>query len=155
MARHPDAGLLVALDQRRRRLEETQAAMYTHERRVNEELAVLARAEHQVAAVLQQMDQAQRPDPGMPLSVATLGDLERVLLRCEAQVQAQAERLVAVQAEANEARKVVAAAHQQVRALELVLENRAALRAEARRRTDQRETDETAARVHARGLVRR
>ena len=155
MPRHPDAGLLVALDQRRRALEDAQQVMYAHTRRINEELAVLATAERRVQTVLHQIDEVQRPEPGQPLSVATLGDLERLLLRCEAQVQAQAERLVAVQAEADDARKLVAAAHQQVRALELVLENRAAQRAEARRRADQRETDETAARVHARGQVRR
>ena len=155
MPRHPDAGLLVALDQRRRALEDTQRTMHAHVRRVEEELAVLASAEQRVQTVLHQIDAVQRPEAGQPLSVATLGDLERLLLRCEAQVQAQAERVAAVRAEADEARQAVAAAHQQVRALELVLENRAAARAEARRRAEQRETDETAARVHSRGLVRR
>jgi flagellar export protein FliJ len=155
MARHPDAALLVALDQRRRTLEDAQQAMYAHTRRINEELAVLAHAQQRVQAVLQQMDDVQRPANGQPLSVETLGDLERLLLRCEAQVQAQAVHVAAVQAEADESRKAVAAAHQQVRALELVLENRAAARAEARRRAEQRQTDETAARVHARGPVRR
>ena len=155
MPRHPDAGLLVALDQRRRALEDAQRTMHIHARRIEEELAVLAGAEQRVQTVLNQIDDVQRPETGAPLSVATLGDLERLLLRCEAQVQAQAERVAAVQAEAAEARQAVAAAHQQVRALELVLEKRAAARAEARRRAEQRETDETAARVHARGLVRR
>jgi flagellar export protein FliJ len=155
MPRHPDAALLVALDQRRRGLEDAQQAMYAHMRRINEEVAVLAHAEQRVQVVLHQMDEAQRPAEGEPLSVDTLGDLERLLLRCEAQVQAQSERVAIVQAESDEARKAVAAAHQQVRALELVLERRAAVRAEARQRAEQRETDETAARVHARGLVRR
>src|SRR5437868_5353309 len=121
MPRHPDAGLLVALDQRRRKLEDAQATMYAHERRIHEELAVLASAEQRVQTVLEQIDQVQRPQPGHPLSVETLGDLERLLLKCESQVQAQAERLAAVQAQADEARKLLAAAHQQVRALELVL----------------------------------
>jgi flagellar export protein FliJ len=155
MPRQPDAGLLVALEQRKRKLEDAQQTMYAHMRRINEELAVLASAEQRVAAVLHQMADVQRPAEGQPLSVETLGDLERLLLRCEAQVQAQAERVAAVQADSDESRKAVAAAHQQVRALELVLENRAATRAEARRRAEQRDTDETAARVHARGLVRR
>jgi flagellar export protein FliJ len=155
MPRHPDTGLLVALDQRRRALEDAQQAMYAHMRRINEEVAVLANAEQRIQVVLRQIDAAQRPEPGEPLSVETLGDLERLLLRCEAQAQAQAERVAVVQAEADESRQAVAAAHQQVRALELVLENRVAARAEARRRTEQRETDETAARVHMRGLVRR
>src|SRR5919206_453887 len=131
MPRHPDAGLLVALDQRRRALEDTQRTMHAHVRRIEEELAVLANAQQRVQTVLQQIDDVQRPEAGQPLSVATLGDLERLLLRCEAQVAAQAERVAAVRAEADEARKAVAAAHQQVRALELVLENRAAPRAEA------------------------
>jgi chromosome segregation ATPase len=155
MPRHPDAALLVALDQRRRTLEDAQQAMYAHMRRINEELAALAHAEQRVQAVLHQIDDVQRPADGQRLRVETLGDLERLLLRCEAQVRAQAERVAAVQAEADQWRTAVAAAHQQVRALELVLENRAAARAEARRRAEQRETDEIAARVHARGLVRR
>jgi flagellar export protein FliJ len=145
----------VALDQRRRTLEDAQQAMYAHMRRINEELAVLANAEHRVQAVLHQIEDVQRPTGGQRLSVETLGDLERLLLRCEAQVQAQAERVAVVQAEADDSRKAVAAAHQQVRALELVLDNRAAARAEARRRAEQRETDETAARVHARDMVSR
>ena len=115
MPRHPDAGLLVALDQRRRALEDTQRTMHAHVRRVEEELAVLASAEQRVQTVLHQIDAVQRPEAGQPLSVATLGDLERLLLRCEAQVQAQAERVAAVRAEADEARQAVAAAHQQVR----------------------------------------
>jgi flagellar export protein FliJ len=155
MPRHPDAGLLVALDQRRRTLEDAQQAMYAQMRRINEEVAVLALAEQRVQTVLHQMDEVQRPTDGERLSVETLGDLERLLLRCEAQVQAQAERLAVVRAQADESRKAVAAAHQQVRALELVLEKRAAARAQARSRAEQRETDETAARVHARGLVKR
>ena len=155
MPRHPDVGLLVALDQRRRALEDAQRTMHIHARRIEEELAVLAHAEQRVQAVLHQIDDVQRPADGHRLSVETLGDLERLLLRCEAQVQAQAERVAAVRAEADQARQAVAAAHQQVRALELVLENRATARAEARRRAEQRETDETAARVHSRGLVTR
>ena len=155
MPRHPDAALLVALDQRKRKLEHAQQTMYAHMRRINEELAVLASAEQRVQTVLNQMADVQRPADGRALSVETLGDLERLLLRCEAQVQAQAERVAAVQAEAAEARQAVAAAHQQVRALELVLEKRAAARAEARQRAEQRQPDETAARVHSRGLVHR
>jgi flagellar export protein FliJ len=129
--------------------------MYAQMRRINEEVAVLATAEQRVQMVLRQMDEAQHPVEGEPLSVDTLGDLERLLLRCEAQVQAQAERLALVQADADQSRRAVAVAHQQVRALELVLENRATVRAEAHRRAEQRETDETAARVHARGLATR
>jgi flagellar export protein FliJ len=154
MPRHPDAGLLVALEQRRRALEAARQELFARERRVSEELAVLATGERRVKMVLQQIELAQHPGPGEPLSVVTLGDLERVLLRCEEQVHLQTQRLRIVQAEADEARKAVAAAHQQVRALELVLERRAAVRAEHERRAEQRETDETAARVHARSLAR-
>jgi len=53
-----------------------------------------------------------------------------------------------VRGEADEARGAVAAAHQAVRALELVLEARAAERAEKVRRAELRDADEIAARVH-------
>jgi flagellar export protein FliJ len=155
MPRHPDAGLRVALDQRRRTLEDAQHVLFTHERRVNEELAVLTSCEQRVEMVLHQIDVAQHPEPGEPLSVVTLGDLERLLLVCEQQLRVQAGRVDQVRAEADEARAVVAAAHQQVRVLELVLESRAAQRAEQQRRAEQRLTDETAARVHSRAQVRR
>jgi hypothetical protein len=82
-----------------------------------------------------------------------LGDLERLLKWCEMQVIAERERLDAARGEAEVARGAVAAAHQQVRALELVLEARAAERAQKQRREEIRLADETAARVHAQNLT--
>jgi hypothetical protein len=89
----------------------------------------------------------------MALPVDLLGDLERLLDWCEVQVLVQQERLHEAQASTDEARGWVATAHQAVRALELVLAKRAAERAEARRRIELREADETAARVHARNAA--
>lgn len=99
--------------------------------------------------VLLQIDAAQRPAPGVPLAVAVLGDLERLLDWCEVQVAVQEERHVGMKAETMLARGAVATAHQGVRALELVLEARALERAERVQRAEIRIADETAARVHA------
>jgi flagellar export protein FliJ len=150
----PDAGLEVALEQRRRLLEEAQQVLSERERRVQREAATLAAWEQQVRAVLEQIDSAQQPAADRPLNVVTLGDLERLLLRCEEQVHRQNEQLAVVRADADKARGGVATAHQQVRVLELVLESRAAARAEHQRRVEQRLADETAARV-ARQAARR
>ena len=87
----------------------------------------------------------------MPL----LGDLERVLDWREVQVANQQQRLELVQAEADLARGAVAVAHQQVRALEVVLQARVAERAEKVRRAELRMADETAARVHSQNLALR
>ena len=82
-----------------------------------------------------------------------LADLERLLDWCEVQVLVQQERLDEVRSEAEVARGAVAAAHQQVRALELVLAARAAEREEKARRAEVVLADETAARVHTRNAV--
>jgi hypothetical protein len=68
---------------------------------------------------------------------------------CEEQVLVQRRQFEAARSEADEARGFVATAHQQVRALELVLEARAAERAERVHRAELRQADETAARVHS------
>ena len=114
---------------------------------------MLAAAQARVKLVLRQIDAAQRPVPGVPLGVALLADLERLLDWCEVQVLVQQERLDEVRSEAEVARGAVAAAHQQVRALELVLAARAAEREEKARRAEVVLADETAARVHSRNAV--
>jgi len=149
MKPRPDAALEVALEQRQRKLEEERQALAEREVVVAREAGLLQAAESRVQMVIHQMDAAQTPHAGVPLPVALLGDLERLLQWCEAQVASQRERLEAARAEADEARGGVAVAHQQVRALELVLEARAEERAEKVRRAELRLADETAARVHA------
>jgi hypothetical protein len=151
MARRPDAALEVALDQRRHVFDLAQQALAERELAQQAQAQALAEAHARVRMVLLQMDAAQRPVQGMSLPVAVLGDLERLLDWCEVQVLVQEQRLQDVQAETDEARGAVASAHQGVKALELVLAKRAAERAEARRRQELRDADETAARVHARG----
>src|SRR5919197_1491304 len=100
-----------------------------------------------------------KPRPDVALEVA-LEQRQRVL---DQERQALAERDLAVQeqaalhkqrldvarGEADTARGAVAVAHQQVRALELVLEARAAERAEKQRRAELRLADEAAARLHS------
>ncbi len=113
----------------------------------------LADAQARVRMVLMQMDDAQRPAVGMALPVDVLGDLERLLDWCEVQVLVCEERLSAASSETEEARGWVATAHQNVKALELVLAKRAAEREELRRRQELRDADETAARVHRRGVA--
>jgi flagellar biosynthesis chaperone FliJ len=148
-----DAGLMVALEQRQRTLDDAQGVLSQRTRALREQAQAVQQAEARVHMVLAQMDAAQRPAPGLALPVTTLGHLEILLDWCEVQVALAQQKLAAVQAEADEARANVATAHQGVRALELVLEARAAARAEAVRRDELRMADETAARVHARNSV--
>jgi flagellar biosynthesis chaperone FliJ len=149
MKQRPDAALHVALEQRQRLLDQERQALAERELAVQEQAALLSAAESRVRMVLMQIDAAQRPVAGLPLAVAVLGDLERLLDWCEVQVAVQKEKLEIARGEADVARGAVAAAHQQVRALELVLEARAAERAEKQRRVELRLADETAARVHS------
>jgi|ERR1051326_2597162 len=151
----PDAGLEAALDQRRKRLDQERQVLAERELALQQQAARLAQAEARVRMVLMQMDAAQQPVQGAPLAVVVLSDLEQLVRWCETQARAERERLEAMHAEADEARGAVAAAHQQVRALELVLESRAAERAEKQRRTELRLADETAARVHSQKQVAR
>ncbi len=148
-----DAGLHVALEQRQRTLDHERMVLAERELALQQQANLLATAEARVRMVLLQMDAAQAPAPGVPLPVAVLGDLERLLKWCEAQVVTQRERLEHARSEADDARGLVAVAHQNVRALELVLESRAAERAEKQRRAELRQADETAARVHERNKV--
>jgi hypothetical protein len=155
MKARPDAALEVALEQRQRVLDQERQVLAERELGVQEQAALLHAAESRVRMVLMQIDAAQRPLPGVSLAVGVLGDLERLLDWCEVQVAIQKERLDIACGEADTARGAVAVAHQQVRALELVLEARAAERAEKQRRAELRLADETAARVHARRAVAR
>ena len=124
MRRRPDAALEVALEQRQRVMDDAQAALSLCERTVQEHAEAVMDARARVRLVLQQMDAAQRPEPGVPLPVALLGDLETLLDWCEVQVQVHEQRLSEAQAHADVARGDLAAAHQNVRALELVIEAR-------------------------------
>jgi hypothetical protein len=155
MKQRPDAALETALEQRQRVLDQERQVLAERELGVQEQAALLNVAESRVRMVLLQMDGAQRPLPGVSLAVGVLGDLERLLDWCEVQAAVQKERLEIARGEADAARGAVAVAHQQVRALELVLEARAAERAEKQRRAELRLADETAARVHARQAVSR
>lgn len=150
---NPDSGLTVALDHRKRRLDERRQVLAERELAVQHEAELLLAAEARVRMVLRQMEAAQAPTRGLPLAVALLGDLERLLRWCETQVVLGRERVEAARSEADAARGGVAEAHQRVRALELVLEARAAEREEKRRRAEIRLADETAARVHAQNTV--
>jgi hypothetical protein len=155
MKHRPDAGLEIALEQRQRKLDEDRQVLAERELVVAQAAGLLQTAQARVLMVLRQMDEAHAPRPGVPLAVTLLGDLEQLLQWCEAQVALQRAQLEDARAEADEARGLVAVAHQGVRALELVLEARAAERAEKARRAELRLADETAARVHARnGAVR-
>jgi flagellar FliJ-like protein len=145
---NPDGGLEVALEQRRHKLDSERRVLAERDLVVQHEASLLAGAESRVRMVLAQIETAQNPTPGVPLPVAILGDLERLLQWCESQVVSQRASLEAARATADEARGSVAAAHQGVRALELVLEARATERADKQRRVELREADETAARVH-------
>jgi hypothetical protein len=155
MQHNPDTALEVALEQRQRLLDQERQVLSEHLRAVQEQVDLFSTAQSRVRMVIRQIDTAQRPAPGVALPVALLGDLERVLDWCEVQVAIQEQRLAVVQAEAELARGIVAAAHQQVRALEVVLEARVAEREEKVRRAELRMADETAARVHSRNLVLR
>lgn len=155
MPRRPDAALEVALGQRQRVLEEAQQVFSEHERALQEQARLLAAAQGRAQMVLLQIDAAQRPLPGVPLPVSVLSDLERLLDWCEVQVLVQRDRMDEVRVEAEAARGAVATAHQNVRALELVLAARAAEREEKARRAELVLADETAARVHTRNTVSR
>src|ERR1700674_606778 len=155
MRHNPDTALEVALEQRQQVLDRERQALSAHLRAVQAQADLFNTAESRVRMVIRQIDAAQRPAPGVALPVALLGDLERVLDWCEVQVAIQDQRLEVVQAEAELARGIVAVAHQQVRALEVVLEARVAEREEKIRRAELRMADETAARVHSQNLVLR
>ena len=155
MPPRPDAAIEVAREQRQRVMDDAQAALSHQERALQEQARCLADAQARVQMVLRQIDAAQRPAPGVPLPVAVLGDLERLLDWCEVQVTVQAHRLDEIRIEAEAARGALAVAHQGVRALELVLEARRVERAEKVHRAELRMADETAARVHARNTVAR
>jgi hypothetical protein len=155
MRHNPDTALEVALDQRQRFLDHERQALSTHLRAVQDQADLFSTAQSRVRMVIRQIDAAQRPLPGTALPVPLLGDLERVLDWCEVQVAIQQQRLEVVQAEAEVARGAVATAHQQVRALEVVLQARVAEREEKVRRAELRMADETAARVHSQNLVLR
>jgi hypothetical protein len=144
----PDTALEVALEQRQRLLDQERQVLSERRRALHEQARVLHTAQARVQMVLQQIDAAQRPPPGLPLAVAVLGDLERLLDWCEVQVGVQKQHHTEVHAETVLARGAVAVAHQGVRALELVLEARAVERAEKVQRAEIRIADETAARVH-------
>ena len=155
MRSRPDAALEVAREQRQRLLDEAQRVLAEHDRAVQAQARAVSAAQSRVQMVLMQIDAAQRPVPGVPLAVAVLGELERLLDWCEVQVLVAQQRLEEIRAVAEEARGALAVAHQNVRALELVLEARRAERAEKLRRADLRLADETAARVHSRNAVAR
>jgi hypothetical protein len=150
MKLRPDAGIEVALEQRHRVLDEAQKVFSERERAVQDQARALVDAQARVQMVFLQIDAAQRPAPGVALAVALLGDLERLLDWCEVQVLVQKEQLEELRVSAEESRGVMAVAHQNVRALELVLEARKAERAEKVHRAELRLADETAARVHSR-----
>jgi hypothetical protein len=155
MSRRPDTALEVAQGLRQRILDNAQHVLSEHERAVQEQARLLGAAQARVQMVLHQIDAAQRPLPGVPLPVAMLADLERLLDWCEVQVLLRRQRMDEARAEAEVARTAVAAAHQQVRALELVLAARAAEREEKARRAELVLADETAARIHSRKSVSR
>ncbi|HLZ31806.1 MAG TPA: flagellar FliJ family protein [Chloroflexota bacterium] len=155
MQHNPDTALEVALEQRQRLLDQERQSLSEHLRAVQEQLELFNTAQARVRMVVRQIDAAQRPAPGVALPVTLLGDLERVLDWCEVQVAIHEQRLEVVQAEAEDARGLVATAHQAVRALEVVLEARVVEREEKVRRAELRMADETAARVHSRNLVLR
>jgi hypothetical protein len=155
MPRRPDTALEVALGQRQWLLDDAQQVLSEQARVLQEQARLFNAAQSRVEMVLHQIDAAQRPAPGMPLPVAMLAGLERLLDWCEVQVLLQRHRMDVARAEAEVARGAVAAAHQQVRALELVIEARARERAEKVHRTDLRLADETAARVHTRRAAAR
>lgn len=155
MKQRPDAALEVALEQRQMRLDQERQVLAERELVFQQQAQTLSAAQARVRMILLQMDTAQSPVAGVPLAVGVLSELERLLQWCEAQVALEQERYDAVREETDVARGAVAVAHQHVRALELVLEARAAERAEKQRRIENRLADETAARIHAQNAVTR
>src|SRR5215207_3381876 len=130
----PDAGLEVALEQRQRAFEQTQQVLAYRERTLAEHAQLLLASQARVQMMLSQIDAAHQPIAGAALPVGLLSDLERMLRWCEEQLVHQEERLEAARLEVDEARELVARAHQQVKALELVLAARKAERGERVRR---------------------
>src|SRR5918911_707548 len=104
MSQRPDSGLTVALEQRQRVLDQERQVLAEREQAVAEQAGRLSVAKSRVRMLLQQIDAAQRPVPGVPLAVAVLGDLERMLKWCEEQVTIQQARLEAARADADVAR---------------------------------------------------
>jgi flagellar biosynthesis chaperone FliJ len=153
MASRPNVALDVALGQRQRLLDQARKIHSERDRAATDQLAQVHAAEARVNTVLLQMDAAQRPALGMQLPVEELHGMESMLDWCEVHVEIAHHRLAAAQKAVEESRGFVALAHQQVRALELVLEARAAEAAEKVRRVELRDADETAARVHARNAM--
>jgi flagellar protein FliJ len=151
MPSRPDAALEMVLEKRREVLDEAQRGLAERERIVAEEAQQLAVCEMRLAAARTGLADEQSVGRGARLDVGRLLELEAYLIRCEGAVAAQVARLESARSQADEARSVVVAAHQDVRALEVVLEARVAARADEARRRETREADEVAARVHARG----
>ena len=140
----------MVLEQRREVLDGAQRALAERERTVAEEAQQLMHCQERVAAARTALANEQSVGRGARLDVALLVDLEAHLIRCEGAVAVQVARLESARRLADEARGAVVAAHQEVRALEVVLEARVAARADESRRREAREADEIAARVHAR-----
>ncbi len=146
---NPDAGLQVALEQRRRILETAQLELAERERVVMEEARHLAAIEARVAVAHSQLAEAHAA-PGRSVDVGKLSELDTFLQICERDAAAQSARLSVARSHSDDARQGVVAAHQQVRSLELVLEARAAARAEERRRSEARQADEIGSQLHTR-----
>lgn len=148
MPHSEDTALEVALEQRRELLEAAQLELAARERVVQAEAERLREYQRRTALVLDQVVRQHAVPAGRSLDVPVLSDLDAQLRRCERDAATQEARLSAARAAADEVRGAVVTAHQRVRALELVLEARAAERAERQRRAEVREADEVAARVH-------
>lgn len=147
-----DAGLETVLEQRRRILETLQMELALRERTVQQETRRQRFREQRVADTRAEIAEAQNVREGGRLDVQRMHDLERGLLVCEDELANQVGRLQAAQLHATSARLEVVQAHQGVRAIELVLENRAAARAEDARRIEGRAADEVAARAHLKNV---
>jgi flagellar FliJ protein len=150
MTTRPDAALEMVLEQRRGLLEEAQRELAARERAVAEEAQQLVLCEARVTSARRDLASEQGVAHGTRLDVGRLIELEAHLVRCESAVADQAARVEAARSRAEEARAEVVSAHQDVRALEVVLEARVAARLEEARRREAREANEIAARVHAR-----
>ncbi len=150
---HPDAGLRVAFEHRRRLLEAAQLQLADRERVVQAEAQRLATIEGRVAVAQAQIAEAHASFSAT-VDVAKLSELDAFLQICEQDAAAQKARVSAARSRAEDARLDVVAAHQRVRSLELVLEARAAARAEQRRRSDARQMDEIGTQQHTRRRAR-
>ena len=149
MPNRADSGLQTALDQRRQVLERVQVEMAARERMVAAEVERLEACQQRIAQIQEQVAEKQTPAEGTRLDVEALGELERVQMLYERLGAAQAAQVAQVRAYANQKRAELLHAHQGVRALEVVLERRAAVRKEHRHRADLRDADELAARTYA------